>query len=47
MGILYWLTWGGLGGWWLIEIFTVWGRTARFNEDAAVALVRDTKIMSA
>lgn len=47
MGILFWLTWGGLGVWWLIEIFTVWGRTARFNEDTAIALVRDMKIMNA
>lgn len=44
-GLVYWLTMGGLGFWWLIEIFTVWGRTARFNEDTAVALLRDMKIM--
>lgn len=45
LGIAYWLTGGGLGVWWLIEIFTVWGRTSRFNEDAATALLRDMKIM--
>lgn len=47
LGILYWITLGGIGVWWLVEIFTVWGRTAHYNEDAATALLRDMKIMSA
>lgn len=41
LGLLYWLTFGGFGLWWLIEVITVWGRTARFNEDMATALLRD------
>lgn len=45
LGLVYWLTIGGFGVWWLVEIFTVWGRTSRFNEDTAVALLRDMKIM--
>lgn len=44
-GILYWITLGGFGIWWLIEIFTVWGRTSRYNEDAAKTILRDMKIM--
>ncbi|MFD1940825.1 TM2 domain-containing protein [Paradevosia shaoguanensis] len=44
--IVFWLTGGGLGIWWLIEIFTVWGRTGRHNEDAAISILRDMKIMN-
>lgn len=47
LGILYWLTLGGFGIWWFIEILTVWGRTKRYNQDSATALLRDMKIMSA
>ncbi len=47
LGILYWLTIGGFGIWWFIEILTVWGRTKRFNQDSATALLRDMKIMNA
>lgn len=46
LGILYWLTLGGFGIWWFIEILTVWGRTKRFNQDTATALLRDMKIMN-
>lgn len=46
LGIVYWLTLGGFGIWWFIEILTVWGRTSRYNEDAATALIRDMKIMN-
>lgn len=45
MGILFWLTAGGCGVWWIIEIFIVWGRTKRFNEDTAKAELRDMRIM--
>lgn len=47
LGILYWLTLGGFGLWWLVEIVMVWGRTKRFNQDTATALLRDMKIMNA
>lgn len=47
LGILYWLTFGGMGIWWFIEIVTVWGRTKRYNQDSATALLRDMKIMNA
>jgi len=46
LGILYWLTLGGFGIWWFIEILTVWGRTKRYNQDSATALLRDMKIMN-
>ena len=45
MGLLYWITIGGFGIWWIIEIFLVWGRTNRYNEDQSKALLRDMKIM--
>jgi len=47
MGLLYWLTLGGFGVWWLIEIFLVTGRSNNFNEDTAKALLRDMRIMGA
>lgn len=47
LGLLYWLTGGGLGIWWLIDIFRVSGMVREHNEDVAKALVRDMKIMSA
>lgn len=47
LGVLYWLTLGGFGIWWVIEILTVWGRTKRYNQDSATALLRDMKIMNA
>lgn len=31
LGILKLITFGGLGLWWLIDLFTVMGRTRRFN----------------
>lgn len=46
LGILYWLTLGGFGIWWFIEILTVWGRTKRYNQDTATTLLRDMKIMN-
>lgn len=46
MGLLYWLTFGGFGIWWLVEIFLVWGRTKGFNEDMAKSLLRDMRIMN-
>lgn len=46
LGILYWLTGWALGIWWVIEILTVWGRTKRYNQDTAIALLRDMKIMN-
>jgi hypothetical protein len=45
LGIGYWLTGGGCGVWYLIEIFMAFGRTRAFNEDVAKSIVRDLKIM--
>jgi hypothetical protein len=35
LGLLKWLTLGGLGLWWLIDIFTAAGRTNKFNRNKA------------
>ena len=44
-GLIFWLTIGGFGVWWLLDIFMVYGRTRRYNEDLATTTVRDMKIM--
>lgn len=46
LGIAFWLTGGGCGVWWLIEVFMAFKRTRDFNEDIAKAIVRDIKIMA-
>jgi hypothetical protein len=43
--IAYLFTAGGLGIWWLIEIFIAFPRTRSFNHDVAKEIVRDIKIM--
>ncbi len=48
LGILFWITWGGFGLWWLIELlFTPFRRITEYNETIARELMRDLKIMSA
>lgn len=46
LGILFWLSAGGFGVWYLLEILTVWGRTKTHNEDTAKSLLRDMRIMN-
>ena len=31
--LIFWLTLGGLGVWWLIELFLISGRVEKYNED--------------
>jgi hypothetical protein len=45
LGIAYWLTAGGCGIWWVIEIVLATKRTREFNDDIAKAIIRDMKIM--
>jgi hypothetical protein len=45
LGVAFWLTGGGCGLWWLIEVFLAFKRTREFNGDIAKAIVRDIKIM--
>jgi TM2 domain-containing membrane protein YozV len=47
IGVIFWLTCGGLGVWWIIEIFLAIPRTRAYNNDAAIAVMRDLKIMAA
>jgi hypothetical protein len=44
--IAYWLTLGGLGFWWIAEIFMAMSRTRAYNEDLSKEIIRDIKIMS-
>lgn len=46
LGIAFWLTGGGCGIWWLIEIFMTKKRVNSYNDDVARSLLRDLKIMS-
>ena len=46
LGIAYWLTGGGMGIWWVIEIFITGKRVREYNEDVATKTLTDMKIMS-
>lgn len=46
MGIVFWLTLGGFGVWWIIEIFLTPKRLAEFNDELATNIARDLKIMA-
>ena len=47
LGIAFWLTGGGIGIWWLIEIFMTPKRVSDFNGDVSVQVLRDMKMMAA
>lgn len=46
LGIAYWLTGGGMGIWWLIEIFMASKRATEFNGDLGTQIMRDMKLMA-
>ena len=46
LGILYWLSLGGLGVWYVIDAVLIWGRTKRHNEETGKNILRDMKIMN-
>jgi hypothetical protein len=45
--ILFWLTGGGLGVWWLVDLFRIGGMVGQFNKDVAVEVLRNMKAVSA
>lgn len=47
LGIVFWLTGGGLWVWYVIEIFLTPGRVRTYKQDLAAAVMRDLKIISA
>ena len=47
LGIIFWLTGGGLMIWRLIEIFLTPTRVQRYNEDLSIEIVRDIKALGA
>lgn len=46
LGLVYWLTLGGLGIWWVIEIFLTSKRVKEYNTDVGTQILRDMKLMS-
>jgi len=46
LGIAFILTGGGIGIWWIIEIFMTSKRVDEFNEELATKIMRDLKIMN-
>lgn len=46
LGIAYWITFGGSGIWWLIEIFLTPKRVKEYNADVGTQILRDMKLMS-
>lgn len=45
--IVFWLTAGGLGFWWIIDIFRLSGLVKNHNKDVATDTMRNLKAMSA
>lgn len=46
MGVAFWLTGGGIGFWWIIEIFLASGRVDEYNGQVATEIARDLKLMA-
>ena len=44
LGIIFWLTLGGLGIWWFVEIFLTAGRTDSYNSNMAEEILADIKV---
>ena len=45
MLILFWFTWGGAGLWWLIDGFRISGLVDSMNEDIAMEVFQNVKLM--
>jgi hypothetical protein len=46
MQLLFWLTGGGFLIWWFIDLFRIPGITRGYNQDVAIATLRDIKLLS-
>lgn len=46
LGIAYWFTFGGMGVWWVVEIFLTPKRVSDFNGDVGMQIMRDMKLMA-
>lgn len=46
MGVAFLLTGGGLGVWWIIEIFLASGRVEEYNGQVATEIARDLRLMA-
>ena len=47
MLVLFWITFAGLGFWWLVDVVRTKGMVADHNKDAATEVLRNMKSMSA
>ena len=45
LGVAFILTWGGLGVWWITEMFMTPKRVNDYNDMLATNIARDLKIM--
>lgn len=45
LGVVFWLTGGGMGIWWFVEVFLTSKRVTEFNGDIAIRIMRDMKLM--
>lgn len=45
LGVLKYLTFGGCGLWWLIDLFTASGRCHQFNRQKATEIIQSIKMM--
>ena len=44
---LFWVTCGGIGAWWLADLFRIPGMVGQFNKDVAIDVLRNMKAVSA
>lgn len=46
LGILFWITGGGLWVWWVWEIFTQRSKVRDYNDKVATEVLRDLRVLS-
>ncbi|WP_345880459.1 hypothetical protein [Shewanella algae] len=46
LGILFWVTGGGLWVWWIWEIFTQRSKVRDYNDKVATEVLRDLRVLS-
>lgn len=44
--LLFWLTAGGLLVWWVVDLFRVGGIVRQYNQDAAVEVLKNVKLLA-
>lgn len=44
--ILFWLTWGGLGIWWIVDVFRIPSMVRDHNKDVATDVMRTIRVLA-